>query len=149
MSWFEEQLKLRREQDEQNFSESLSSIADAVMGKKLRDSWQEEDIAQSAVDEILKFYHCKPLDKKLVEKAIALYRGTLISESSGEHWVVKRAVKYRDMYIIDVYEYVAILKKRGEFEEAERVIENALELVGGNDLLVPEEGILAVTVKSL
>lgn len=69
MSWFEEQLKLRREQDEQNFSESLSSIADAVMGKKLRDSWKDEDIAQSAVEEILKFYHCKPLDKHLVDKA--------------------------------------------------------------------------------
>ncbi len=69
MSWFEEQLNLRKEQDEKFFSESLSSIADAVMGKKLLEAWQKEDIAQSAVDEILKYYKCKILDKESVAKA--------------------------------------------------------------------------------
>lgn len=69
MSWFEEQLNLRKEQDDKFFSESLSSIADAVMGKKLLEAWQKEDIAQSAVDEILKYYKCKILDKESVAKA--------------------------------------------------------------------------------
>lgn len=69
MGWFKEQLTLRREQDEKLFSESLSSIADAVMGTRLVQAWQKEDIAQSAVEEILKFYHCKALDKDAVERA--------------------------------------------------------------------------------
>ena len=69
MSWFNEQLNLRREQDEKFFAQSLSSIADAVMGRKLLEAWQKEDIAQSAVDEILKFYHCKVADKNITAGA--------------------------------------------------------------------------------
>lgn len=69
MGWFNEQLNLRKEQDEQFFAQSLSSIADAVMGRKLIEAWQKEDIAQSAVDEILKYYHCKVLDKNAVANA--------------------------------------------------------------------------------
>ncbi len=72
MSWFEEQLKLRKEQDEKYFSDSLFSIANSVMGKKLIDSWKDEDIAQSAVEEILNYYKCKPVDKKAVEKAVSV-----------------------------------------------------------------------------
>lgn len=69
MSWFEEQLNLRKEQDNEAFSQSLSSIADAVMGRRLLEAWQQEDIAQSAVDEILRYYHCKVLDKESVANA--------------------------------------------------------------------------------
>jgi len=73
--------------------------------------------------------------KTCLEKAISLYKGTLISESAGEHWVVKRAVYYRDLYLSDVFEYVDILKKSSEHEKAAEVCEKALELVGHDDLL--------------
>ena len=69
MSWFNEQLKLRKEQDDKFFSQSLSSIADAVMGRRLLQSWGKEDIAQSAVDEVLKYYHCKITDRNLIANA--------------------------------------------------------------------------------
>ncbi len=69
MSWFNDQLNLRKEQDEKFFSESLSSIANAVMGKKLLKAWEKEDLAQTAIEEILKYFHCKILDKDLVSKA--------------------------------------------------------------------------------
>lgn len=73
--------------------------------------------------------------KSCLEKAIALYRGTLISESSGEHWVVKRAVQYRDLYLTDVFEYVDILKNDLEYDKAVEVCERALEFVGHDELL--------------
>ena len=73
--------------------------------------------------------------RSCLEKAIALYKGTLISESAGEHWVVKRAVYYRDLYLSDVFEYVDILKKAGEHEKAVSVCEKAISLVGHDDLL--------------
>lgn len=69
MSWFNEQINARKKRDEQFFSQSLSSIADAVMGRKLLEAWQKEDIAQSAVDEILQYYHCRAVDKDLISKA--------------------------------------------------------------------------------
>ena len=76
--------------------------------------------------------------EECLKQAIELYRGTLLKEASGEHWVVKRAVKYRDMYISDVYNYVAILKNRGEYEQIEEIVTNALKLVGDDDLLNAE-----------
>ena len=59
MSWFEEQLKYREESDNENFADAIDSIANAVMGTRLRDALTQNEIAGSAIEEILKFYHCK------------------------------------------------------------------------------------------
>lgn len=59
MSWFEEQLKYREQSDNDDFEDSLESIANAVMGNRLRDALSGEEIAGSAMEEILKYYHCK------------------------------------------------------------------------------------------
>lgn len=81
-----------------------------------------------------------PPEKKeeCLKLAIDLYRGTLLNDSASDHWVVKRAVMYRDMYVMDVYLYVDILKSRGEYDEICSVVTRALELVGENDLLKAE-----------
>lgn len=76
--------------------------------------------------------------EECLKAAIDLYRGTLLKEASSDHWIVKRAVKYSDMYIMDVYQYVGILKARGDYKEAEKVLTRAIELVGDNDLLGAE-----------
>ncbi len=59
MSWFEEQLKYREESDNFAVADAVDSIAGAVMGKHLRDALSDREIAGSAIEEILKFYHCK------------------------------------------------------------------------------------------
>lgn len=59
MGWFEEQLKVREQNDDNNFEEALSSVAGAVMGKRLSQAYSSHEIANSAIDEILKYYHCK------------------------------------------------------------------------------------------
>lgn len=81
-----------------------------------------------------------PLEKRedCLIAAINLYRGTLLKEAAGEHWVVKRAVMYTDMYIRDVFAYSAILKERKEYEKIEKVVKKAISLVGENDLLKAE-----------
>ena len=58
MSWFEEQLQQRRENDDTDFEEALSSVAGAVMGKRLASAFSSREVAESAIDEILKYYHC-------------------------------------------------------------------------------------------
>ena len=59
MSWFEEQLRYRQEADDADFADALDSIAGAVMGTRLREALSQNEIAGSAIDEILKYYHCK------------------------------------------------------------------------------------------
>lgn len=76
MGWFDEQLKVRRKMDNDSFAEAISSVADAVMGKRLSQALSEQELANSAIEEILKFYHCKikddeiPSDFKTIDEQI-------------------------------------------------------------------------------
>ena len=65
MSWFEEQLRYREETDNANFADAIDSIAGAVMGTRLRDALSQNEIAGSAIEEILKFYHFKSKTEEL------------------------------------------------------------------------------------
>ncbi len=63
MGWFDEQIKQRISADDDAFSDAFASMAGVVMGKgttrALMDDLQK---TKNAVDEILKFYHVKPID---------------------------------------------------------------------------------------
>lgn len=65
MSWFEEQLRYREQSDKADFEDVIDSIANAVMGTRLRDALSQNEIAGSAIEEILKFYHCKSKAEEL------------------------------------------------------------------------------------
>lgn len=60
MSWFDEQLRFRKESDDQSLDDSVQGIARAVMGQKLTEALSRGERAQTAVEEILKYYHYKP-----------------------------------------------------------------------------------------
>lgn len=68
MGWFEEQLKIREQSDNADFADAMDSIAGAVMGKRLRDALSQDEIAGSAIDEILKYYHCRAKEEGLPPK---------------------------------------------------------------------------------
>lgn len=70
-----------------------------------------------------------------LKKAIELYKGPLLKEFEGEHWIVHKAVKYRDMFIIASSQYASLLKENGNNEEAIRVLNNAIEKAGHTDLI--------------
>lgn len=78
-----------------------------------------------------------------LKKAIALYRGPLLKEFEGEHWIVHKAVKYRDMFIIASSQYAALLKENGNKAEALNVLKNAIEKAGHTDLIDLELEILS------
>ena len=59
MSWFDEQLRYRKRKDDETFADSIDAVADAVMGRRLRESLDSREIANSAIEEILRYYHCK------------------------------------------------------------------------------------------
>ena len=123
----------------------IAELEDSIFSKRNAYQWNNEldvsiDIFDFEAYSTVGANEMTSEDKKeeCLKLAIDLYRGTLLKDSASDHWVVKRAVKYRDMYVIDVYQYVSILKKKGEYDEAERIINRAIELVGDNDLLKAE-----------
>lgn len=123
----------------------ISELEDSIFSKRNAYQWNNElDVAIDIFDfeaysQVGTNEMTSP-DKReeCLKLAIDLYRGTLLKESASDHWIVKRAVKYQDMYVNDVYEYVKILKEKESYEKAEAILEKAIEIVGGNDLLKAE-----------
>lgn len=63
MGWFDEQIKQRKQNDNNVFADSFVNIAGAVMGSRVFAALNDErQIAKNAFDEILKFYHVKTRD---------------------------------------------------------------------------------------
>ena len=60
MSWFDEQIKQRKLNDNAEIEEGFLSIADAVLGSKRHSQFASDDTkAQDAIEEILMYYHVK------------------------------------------------------------------------------------------
>lgn len=62
MGWFDEQIKQRKRSDNAVFEEAFFNIADAVLGSKMSATVSDEDKAEDAIGEILKYYHIKPCE---------------------------------------------------------------------------------------
>ena len=63
MSWFEDQITERRKADESILEESFQSIAGAILGEQVaRMLGDEMIVTRRAIDEILKYYHFKPVE---------------------------------------------------------------------------------------
>ena len=72
MGWFDEQIKYRKQKDNENFADAIDSIAGAVMGQRLTDSLDKNEAAQSAIEEILKYFHCKIKSDELPPQAVTV-----------------------------------------------------------------------------
>ena len=60
MGWFDEQIKLRKENDDNAFADSFVNMAGAVMGKRVSAALKDDRVVtKDAIDEIMKFYHVK------------------------------------------------------------------------------------------
>ena len=63
MSWFENQIRDRREADDRLLEDSLVQISGVIMGeKKAQQLGDERTITRNAIDEVLKYYHYKPVE---------------------------------------------------------------------------------------
>ena len=61
MGWFDEQIRLRKQNDDAVFEEAFVGMADAVLGSKMSSAFTTNEAkAQGAIEEILKFYKVKP-----------------------------------------------------------------------------------------
>ncbi len=61
MGWFDEQIRLRKQNDDAVFEEAFVGMTDAVLGSKMSSAFTTNEAkAQGAIEEILKFYKVKP-----------------------------------------------------------------------------------------
>ena len=59
MSWFDEQIRLRKQKDQEVFEDSIFRMASVVLGGKAASFNDERIVTRAAIDEILKYYHLK------------------------------------------------------------------------------------------
>ena len=63
MGWFENQIEERRNADDQLLEDSFVKVAGVVLGKRTAEKIGDARIvSKSAIDEIVKYYHCKPVE---------------------------------------------------------------------------------------
>ena len=63
MSWFEEQIRQRRANDQEIFEDAVFEMASAVLGKNRAGRLNDERIViQAAIDQLLKYYHFRPVE---------------------------------------------------------------------------------------
>ena len=63
MGWFDEQIRNRMRNDQEVFEDSFVKVAGSVMSNKFAARLQDQrTITKEALDEILKSYHCKPVE---------------------------------------------------------------------------------------
>ena len=61
MGWFDEQIRQRKDSDQEAYEEALARVAGSVLGSKKTTTWTDKLIvAQNAVEEVVKYYHGKP-----------------------------------------------------------------------------------------
>ena len=63
MGWFDEQIRQRKQNDQDVFEESIFRMASVVLGKSRAGALNDERIVtKAAIDDILKYYHAKPVE---------------------------------------------------------------------------------------
>ena len=63
MGWFDDQIRERMRSDQEVFEDSFVRVAGSVLGGHEAQRLQDERlISKAALDEILKYYHYKPVE---------------------------------------------------------------------------------------
>ena len=63
MGWFDEQIRERIRNDQETFEDAFVRVAGSVLGGRTATKLEDERlVAREALDEILKYHHCKPVE---------------------------------------------------------------------------------------
>ena len=100
MGWFENQIEERRNADQQLLEDSFVKIAGVVLGERTAQKIGDERIVtKTAIDEILKYYHYKPVELPEVLKTAE----ERLDYSLRPHGLMRRTVEltagwYKDAF---------------------------------------------------
>ena len=100
MGWFDNQIKSRREADQQLLDDSFVKIAGVVMGQRSAEKLGDERIiTKNAIDEVLKYYHYKTVElPDSVTKA-----DDQLDYCMRPHGIMRRNVKLTSGWYKDAY----------------------------------------------
>ncbi len=100
MGWFDEQIRQRKQNDQEVFEESIFRMASVVLGKKRAGDLNDERIiTKEAIDDILKYYHAKPVEiPGSIQDADEALEYCL-----RPHGIMRRSVKLEEGWYRDAY----------------------------------------------
>ncbi len=112
MGWFEEQIKERRNRDQQIFEDSMIRVAGIVLGGKTAARISDDRIiTKQAIDDILKYYHFKPVE---IPGSIGTHEEQL-EYCLRPHGIMRRSVILEDNWFKDANgPIMAYMKEGGE-----------------------------------
>ena len=100
MGWFDNQIKTRREADQQLLDDSFVKIAGVIMGQRRAEQFGDARIVtKNAIDEILKYYHYKPTELP----ASVTGAEDQLDYCLRPHGVMRRNVKLTEGWYRDAY----------------------------------------------
>ena len=108
MGWFDEQIRQRKENDQEVFEDSIFRMASVVLGKQGTGILNDERIiTKAAIDDILKYYHYKPseIPDSLTEPEEQL------EYCLRPHGLMRRNVKLEEGWYKDAYGPVLAFRK--------------------------------------
>ena len=100
MGWFDNQIKTRREADQQLLDDSFIKIAGVVLGQRNAEKMGDERIVtKNAIDDILQYYHCKTTDLPKEVKT----ENEQLDYCLRPHGLMRRVVKLEEGWYKDAY----------------------------------------------
>ena len=100
MGWFDEQIRQRKRSDQELFEDSLHRMASVVLGRRLAGAADDERLAaREAIDSILKYYHCRPVE---IPDSVRTMDEQL-EFCLRPHGLMRRTVTLRDAWYRDAF----------------------------------------------
>ena len=100
MSWFQDQIEERRNADRQALEDSFQRIAGVVLGQRAAEKLGDERIiTKQAIDEILKYYHLKPIEVPDSVKTA----GDHLDYCLRHYGLMRRGVELKENWYTDAY----------------------------------------------
>ena len=112
MGWFEKQIKQRSDLDQQLFEDSFFRVAGVILGERTATQISDDRIiTKQAIDDILKYYHFKPVE---IPKNLKEHEEQL-DYCLRPHGLMKRQILLEDNWFQDAYgSILAYQKENGE-----------------------------------
>lgn len=108
MGWFDEQIKQRKNRDDEDFAEAMAELSDTVTGGKSAAA-DENAKSRSAIDVILRYYHCKP--KEIPDRITDLEKQ--LDFACSPHGIMRREVTLESGWHRDAVGAMLGRKKNG------------------------------------
>lgn len=127
-------------------NEGVEALSGAIISRRGTYQWNKSlDISIDAL-EFLSYSEmgtdvARPISerKEYLETAVSMYTGSLLPDFCSEPWLISKSAAYRDMYISDVENLIAIYKEEKQYAQIVELCDSALSLAGSSEMLELEK----------